>query len=287
MSTPLERLKERLAGFLPDGDEKPPPPITPTPVRKRGSGVPPLVPVRADATRVAPLPGTDPKARRTEAYKPGLSELVYRAVDPTGYPDGLGSTAKRVARNLLDHSDRSFPGDPQSEDAWRLYLGLPQANGTFHRSEHRPSRSTDPGATYYRRNGFLEGASNHGMVVVGSGPHKRELSFRAGDPASFIRTVVQNLQNQRGRQAVVEGDASFVFDMANFTAGLGQDERGSYLSYFDKWDLDVPGERNGGLVGKPFEIYDRIYYDPQTFQPVQPLPPRIPGVRPMDPRKPK
>ncbi|MBP6060494.1 MAG: hypothetical protein KA515_00605 [Candidatus Pacebacteria bacterium] len=54
--------------------------------------------------------------------------------------------------------------------------------------------------------------------------------------------------------------------MGNFKLSLGKDERGNYISYYDKWDL--ANNQLEGIVGKPFEIYDRIYYDPNTFEPV-------------------
>lgn len=65
------------------------------------------------------------------------------------------------------------------------------------------------------------------------------------------------------------GDKSIRFDsgahiMGNVTVSLGEDEHGSYISYYDKWDLNLPTEVSGRGVGRSFEIYDRMYYDPQT-----------------------
>lgn len=45
--------------------------------------------------------------------------------------------------------------------------------------------------------------------------------------------------------------------MQNVTYGKGSDEKGNYFSIYDKYDFDIPGEE---LVGKPYEIYDRVYY---------------------------
>jgi len=95
---------------------------------------------------------------------------------------------------------------------------------------------------------------------------------KTGDmPPKDIKGYVEWLQKQGGR-AVVEtevrsgerGESSDV--MFHYTMSLGEDEEGSYISYYDKWDLDVPFEDEGGFFGQPFEIYDRIYYDPETFE---------------------
>ena len=65
--------------------------------------------------------------------------------------------------------------------------------------------------------------------------------------------------------------------MGKFHWSRGQDERGHYIAYYDKWDLEIPDAQSG--VGKildrgqrklarPFELYDRLYYDPKTFRPL-------------------
>ncbi|MEK7623195.1 MAG: hypothetical protein AAB408_00805 [Patescibacteria group bacterium] len=57
--------------------------------------------------------------------------------------------------------------------------------------------------------------------------------------------------------------------MGNFSIHLGEDERGQFIAYHDVWDLDQTVEGEEGLLGKAFEIYDRIYYDPETLQVIQ------------------
>jgi hypothetical protein len=53
--------------------------------------------------------------------------------------------------------------------------------------------------------------------------------------------------------------------MGNYVLSKGEDEHGHYISYWDKWDLGGSVEGTSGIVGRPYEIYDRIYYDPHTF----------------------
>ena len=53
-------------------------------------------------------------------------------------------------------------------------------------------------------------------------------------------------------------------ELGHFKMALGHDEKGYYISYHDVWNLEP-----GGIsldFGKPFEIYDRIYFDPQKIE---------------------
>lgn len=67
--------------------------------------------------------------------------------------------------------------------------------------------------------------------------------------------------------------------LGNATASLGKDEKGNYMSIFDSWDFAEPGS-TGLMVGenlfresgKPFNVYDRVYYNPM---PDGTVPPRI------------
>ena len=52
--------------------------------------------------------------------------------------------------------------------------------------------------------------------------------------------------------------------LGEHTIGKGIDKRGEYISYYDKYDLDLSNNQNGDStlgIGKPFNVYDRIYLD--------------------------
>jgi hypothetical protein len=54
--------------------------------------------------------------------------------------------------------------------------------------------------------------------------------------------------------------------------GRGKDEKGDYVSYYDKFDQGTGSGLNPGEMlnlTKPFEIYDRIYIDAKTGKPIQ------------------
>ncbi|MFA7285204.1 MAG: hypothetical protein WC004_05295, partial [Candidatus Absconditabacterales bacterium] len=82
-----------------------------------------------------------------------------------------------------------------------------------------------------------------------------------------------------GKENVVTGDIEQKFDkgvMGQYTISTGIDPENGlhYMSYYDIWDLHPftgPLKRLGDrLPGKPFEIYGRIYYNPQTMQIIDP-----------------
>ena len=50
-----------------------------------------------------------------------------------------------------------------------------------------------------------------------------------------------------------------------YTVSKGEDERGPYVSYYDKWDL-APKIAKYSRAGQPFDIYGRMYYDPDTYE---------------------
>lgn len=52
--------------------------------------------------------------------------------------------------------------------------------------------------------------------------------------------------------------------MGSYTISIGKDELGSYVSYYDSWDLDNTIMDLGNKLAKPYEIYDRIYYNPEN-----------------------
>jgi hypothetical protein len=59
---------------------------------------------------------------------------------------------------------------------------------------------------------------------------------------------------------------------------LGEDDKGKYVSYYDKWDLD-PYQRKGGALDmistiaqkaagvQPAEAYGRVYYGSKKQKP--------------------
>jgi hypothetical protein len=190
-----------------------------------------------------------------ETENPTLAWTIYETISPIEYgatdilEDGSEeSRTKRIARALLGMDNR--PRDyarPSSEDAWRLYLGLPQIYKSFGVSEYRPSRATGTEDFYLS----MEEAER---ILIGDIEEYYPLR---------IRSLVADIDSMGGR--LVGNDLA---TFGQFAVTKGEDEQGPFISYWDRWDLDKTFEGREGRIGRPFEIYDRIYYDPKTFKPV-------------------
>lgn len=145
----------------------------------------------------------------------------------------------------IDTYNGNYSGldDPYSEDAWRIYLGKPQSKNTFKLSPYTPSINKNKNIVYYALpNNFkdeLYELYNNKVIKEG-----------ANNEFSFSNTFGENASKARV--------------LGNFTVNKGKDDRGEYISYYDKYDLSpklplVGKMEISNFVGKPFEIYDRIY----------------------------
>lgn len=133
--------------------------------------------------------------------------------------------------------------DPYSEDAWRIYLGKPQTKNTFNISNYKPTKGKDVDRNYY---GLPEVFKEELFNLYSS----KQIEEGVNSEFSF-----ENVFGENSSRARVLG---------NFTVNKGKDERGEYISYYDKYDLSprlpIVGKTEvSNYVGKPFEIYDRIY----------------------------
>lgn len=201
-----------------------------------------------------------------------VREAISRAITPIGYfgTTPLGGQNERQLQNR--------------QDAWRTYLGLSQQNGTLSPSNFKPSQSNNPNAQYYKINNFIENLVNYArnggedltlqqrrLRGEDQTDALRKPDFASTDAVQYLVGVAQYLETQR-REMNFFGSSvvdEFGFVMGRFNVFVGQDARGSYISYYDRWDLKGSVEGKNGLIGTPFEIYDRIYYNPVTFEPVQ------------------
>ena len=140
-------------------------------------------------------------------------------------------------------------------DAWRMYLGLPQEHNTFSISNYKPQHSSE-NKYYFRINDFLE------RYLEERGYTQEEAIIQLLSSVSNSEEVVMpsSSENHYGPYDRDTGIMGF------YTLTKGHDEKGYYISYYDRWNLEGSIEGEDGIIGKPFEIYDRIYYDPKTHQ---------------------
>lgn len=127
-------------------------------------------------------------------------------------------------------------------DAWAMYLGQPQKDKTFKVSDYKPT--DNPGDGYYYDFASLSDSQKRTLLQ----------KYLSNPKSSTDKPVL----------AVDSTDEGLMGAMGTFKLSKGRDKNGHYVSYYDKWDL--AGSHG---VGKPFDIYGRIYYDPKTGKPVR------------------
>lgn len=134
------------------------------------------------------------------------------------------------------------------EDAKDVYLGMPQRSNTFVPATEQPAI---------------------GELI---NPHKSTyLSSPKITEKYLIPMRNKILTGDIDKKALGKSGKNIVTVLpilGNATVGIGTDrKRGDYISYYDKWDIDLGGGSNtkdiiGPIIGgKPFEIYDKIYLD--------------------------
>lgn len=262
---------------------------------------------RVVATRQLERDGIDDAQR--SIYIPGVSELVYRVITPAGY-QSLWDAVRQAPENLVTGREESkvIMKDGAVEtirksqwaernDAWRIYLGLPQEHKTFGISNYKPEKS-DTDKYYYRINNWLETFSTH-FRDQEKPPIQQIVEFiklrtQFKDDATWKKHLEDHgleenfgtglLESRvKGENSVVAVDIKLVKNqtggrakwrevhgiMGHFTLSVGEDAKGPYISYYDKWNLEhAPVEGKEGFIGKAFEIYNRIHFDPATYEAV-------------------
>ncbi|MES2014721.1 MAG: hypothetical protein V4437_02810 [Patescibacteria group bacterium] len=203
-----------------------------------------------------------------QAYKPEISEALAQGINPDlNYPDSLPELASRL-KDAATHFLGKDTGiiataNPKNMDAWHMYLGLPQLHETFGISEFKPEKSTED-IYYYQIKGFKDGIIDEDRKYFEKpkGMTIQRAVERAALEDDMRARDVGGLYNEDRQNGIMGG----------YKLTLGKDAGGNYLAYYDKWKLDGTPEGQAGLVGKPYEIYDRIYYNPETFEVVEPKP---------------
>jgi hypothetical protein len=152
-----------------------------------------------------------------------------------GYDIPLTTVAQTALGNIPAPNPETLgPVGVKEQDALRLYMGLPQQYGTF-----TPSR--------YKQNAYeLTGYNN----LLPDTLLSKEQIKKFGEPTRSQKDVKNPLKPYED------------FIMGRHTVNQGKDERGDYLEYIDKWDLDSFGNIGvaSDFFNKPYDIYGRKYY---------------------------
>ena len=207
--------------------------------------------------------------RKMPSYTEGIRKRLAENISPTGYEGGVGDILRGVKALAGIKEGTQMQAGPRG-DAWKMYLGLPQTENTFNVSEYTPSKG-NKNETYYSINltdedrqqiiqqtlqGLDEENINYGGLNYGLTPYQKTVKAKHYYDEGQIDEKKLNkiLTKYKGSPKSTFIDYGDI--MGQYTSSLGEDEQGKYISYYDVWDFNVPGSK---VVGKPFNIYDRIY----------------------------
>jgi hypothetical protein len=185
--------------------------------------------------------------RSENAFDLNLEERtrIFNSVRPDGYP--ASEIVPAIKRYITGTSFKDEVSDNKfrakvDEDAWAFFMGVPQEKNSITKSKYKPSNAKDTLKQYYTlRNGY----SNFEDMVLDDANRM----FNPQDETAKDNTISNN------RNKVV-GRTNF-YPLENATYTKGKDDRGDYYSIYDVYDFSVPFEEK---IGKPYEVYDRVYY---------------------------
>lgn len=178
-------------------------------------------------------------------------QQIFDRYRPVDYPTVIGA----IVNSGKDVPLRDLQGDYHvSEEAWRLALGLPTKSKYISPSKYRPTKASDPNAQYYSLNNVY-------------------------DPQKLIDAYIQKAQGKPGQTVQMDALSPYIINqdmmttdneipftqtdpLQKFSLSQGEDERGRYISIYDKYDFNVPHMDDVvyGSNRKPYEFYDRFYY---------------------------
>ena len=195
-----------------------------------------------------------------------IGKRLYDNIFPGGYleeriENASGSKVKafsKMAGNIILNKGRDFAG-PEREEIWKYALGSNDDMTQWERSPYKPSNSKDSSATYLRLNNVEKDdrLMNH-LLNATNNPDSSAIvnnKFILKNPYATDNDGNSYVYNTTDGKTNVD---RFTNPFANYKVSRGTDEKGTYVSMYDKWDLDNIGDKF--LKRKP-EMYDRIYYE--------------------------
>ena len=165
-------------------------------------------------------------------------------------------------------------------DLYRYYGGLPLQNNILQYSKTAPTDAKDKDAKYISINKdqvFLDEVwKNYLRVKSGN------LSTTSqGDKEQKVKDGVWRVSGYSSggpdhHRTKKQGNAHHSNAIGRYKLSEGKDDKGHFIQYYDKFDQGTGSGDFGDSIydfvegvtdaRKPFEIYDRIYYNPQTME---------------------
>jgi len=183
-----------------------------------------------------------------------INNWLFNNVRPVEYP-GILTGVKNISMGLLD---MNAPPDKDSlglynigDEAWQKSLGKTEQEMQSHYivpSKHKPSDAKDPDAKYYT---LKKGIIDPQLLIEEARKRNLKDNETALMPslAPFIREGFMPTD-----------EFSQIDPIQKFKLTKGRDEKGEYVSIYDKYDFNGPLNS----IITPYEWYDRFYIDKQS-----------------------
>ena len=189
-----------------------------------------------------------------------IRKRLYNNVLPWGYNDIPQRAYNAIVKNKKEVDETRDKA--LRDDLWATYLQIPKKERhnikggkvTLEKANYSP-KGANPNKEVYKFKDLLDVTKFGLLNYAGIIPYS--VNFDSGEylPIGKNRVVYPK---DLGAFTELEG-------LGQFTVGRGYDKKGDYVSYYDSWDL---GETNKNPyrdatfgIGKPFNVYDRIYLD--------------------------
>lgn len=116
-------------------------------------------------------------------------------------------------------------------------------------SKYAPSKAVNKNTKYYTRKGL-----DYDVMRNLLGGKESGAKLYDGTPLYYknFNDLYTRLSNKNGKQLRTTDNSH----LGNYTIGIGQDENGRYVSYYDKFDW---APKESLEIFSPYEIYNRIY----------------------------
>jgi len=158
-------------------------------------------------------------------------------LNPGGYHAPWERVWDAIVLNKKD-SERK-PDRISREDYYSIYMGRPQQHNTLGISDYTPANVEEV-------NGKKLPASS--KIIY---KDNRLSQYLTQCWAIYAKHLLSEPNHRESR--------IMHKDLYHFKMSLGHDEQGDYICYHDTWNIAPLGPTTD--FGKPFEIYDRIYFD--------------------------
>ena len=179
---------------------------------------------------------------------------------------------KEVSKRAADENPQGF--EKEKIDLWGMYLGKGQKHNTITKSTYTPSRGSGKG-TYYSIPKLEEQIGAIGEIKAKDFNDFKNQVLTSTEGGNFGFNAVSGSRDEKKAKIVAN-----VQPLGDATISAGEDDKGYYISYYDKWDLNpfTGGSSVGGRISSAIgldkldditgtegpEIYGRIYFDKKT-----------------------